>query len=137
MSSPALRGRLGGGPVSIACMSLPRLTGEVRWGSGQHRRFHCAAERRQGQPEALEPAVMFRARLQLQYHPLALDACELRDLGTRYEQARVGKAAAIAVPAEHRHVSAGRWPKAAPAQMNAILDIGLIPAARLDLKTQK
>src|SRR6266550_7608145 len=78
-------------------LSLPRLTGEVRWGTGQHR-FHRTPKRHQGQPVLLEPPVMFSARLQLQNHPFALDAGELRDLKTRYEQARVGKAAVIAVP---------------------------------------
>src|SRR5205823_12328485 len=84
-----------------------------------------------------EPPVMLSARLKLQNHPFALDAGELRDLKTRYEQARVRKAAAIAVPTEHRYVSTRRRPKAAPAQMNAILDSGRIPAACFDLKPQK
>src|SRR5437762_9743718 len=111
--------------------SLPRLTGEVRWGSGQHR-LHRAPERRQWRPVLLEPPVMLSARLQLQNHPFALDAGEPRDLETRYEQARARKAAVIAVPTEHRYVSTGRRPEAAAAQMNAILESGRIPAACFD-----
>jgi len=77
------------------------------------------------------------ARLELQHHPLALDARYAMNVLARNQQQVILKPTGIAIPPQHTDKCRRRRPKARPPDVNPILEMRLIPANGLHLQPEK